>query len=216
MKKVHVFIADDHEVVINGLKSSLDDSCDNNGNQSISVIGCARTAVELLHNASRQDVDVFVIDLGFESTVGDTSIISMMLEKNPNARIIVFTARTSNSTLMDCYSSGAKGCVKKTGHFPNLFDAIFTVAEGNDYFEPGTLEKFGLMNIRNPLRGLDTREKTIFLELAKNPDIEKLAKRLDVSEKTIINIITNRIKPVLGVGRKDFRKLAIKLGLVEE
>ena len=217
MKTVRVYIADDHRVTIAGLQAAFAElSEEYSGEKTIQVVGSGISAADILDNMQRPDVDVFVTDIGYAGTKGDVSIVEMMLERNPSAKIVVYSMRSNINTIKACYAAGAKAHVKKESLLENLFEAIFIAADGDDYFEPGVIEQLARLNIRDPLHALNSRERTIFIELAKNPDIELLAKRLDISEKTILNIITTRIKPALGVSRKDFRRLALSLGVIDD
>lgn len=217
MKKVRIFFADDHQIVIKGLLEIFDEY--NNqpkDDKLIQVIGYASTTEELLKNVSRKNIDVFMIDLGFSGTQGDISIIKMILEINPSARIVVFSMRKNINTIQGCYRAGAKAYVSKNESIQELIKAILAVAQNEDYFVPGVLDQIGLMSVRDPLAALDERDAKLFIRLSQNVDIKAVEQEFGISEKTINNIVTYKIKPVLGVSRKDFRLLALKMGLIED
>ncbi|MCL1125849.1 response regulator [Shewanella surugensis] len=216
MQTVNVYIADDHEIIINGLIELLNKfNTDNHNHKYINVVGRGETAESLMGNIERDDVDVFISDLGFEGTKGKMSIVKSMLEVNALANIIVFSMRENINTIIACYQAGAKAYITKKGSMVRIFDAIFTVADGGTYYAPGVLDKIGLQTLNNPLKGLDERDQQVFIMLAERVEVEAICEELNITEKTISNIITNKIKPVLGVNKKDFRKKAIALGLVE-
>lgn len=216
-KRVSIFCADDHPIVLRGLFDTFDDFNQQNENGlNIIVAGHAATAATLLDNIDRNDVDVYVIDLGFESTRGDLSVIKSILAKQPEAKIVIFSMRKNINTIAGCYHAGAKAYVVKGESVDYLLEAIFTVANGHDYFMPGILEKIGYAKVRNPLSGLDEREARLFVLLAQNTEMSDVEKELGIAEKTINNIISTKIKPVLGVGRQGFRDLAIKMGIIED
>lgn len=216
MKTVRIFFADDHQIVIKGILDIFNEFNQHESDRHIEVVGFCDTSAELLNNVNRNDVDVFIIDLGFASTRGDISIINMILEKNQDAKVIVFSMRKNINTIAGCYRSGAKAYVSKGDNVDELMNAIFTVCDGDDYFVPGILDQIGLMSLRNPLGKLDERDAKLFLMLAQDYDMKDVEEELGISEKTIHNIITNKIKPVLGVSRKNFRALALKMGLIED
>lgn len=217
MKKVRVFFADDHEVVIRGLTEIFEEfNAQHNTELFIDVVGHGTSSKSLLDHAKRTDIDVYITDLGFESTQGNISIIKLILMENPFANIIVYSMRNNVHTIGGCYNAGAKAYVKKSSATQHLIDALFTVANGGDYFEPGILSEIGLRAIRDPLGRLDEREKRLFLMLAQNIDVRAIENDLGISDKTITNLIATKIKPVLGVGRKNFREYALKMGLIED
>ncbi|MCX4030437.1 response regulator transcription factor [Endozoicomonas sp. SM1973] len=213
MKPINVFIADDHEIVRTGLTELLNNYV---GDFSINIVGSASNVDELTKNAKRKNIDIFITDLGFEGTKGDVGIIQKILDINRKAKIVVFSMRNKTPTIIGCYRLGAKGYVSKSADSGLILDAIQTVHSGEKYFMPGVLEKVGLSSLYDPLEKLDDREKTIFLSLAQNIDISDVAQELNISEKTIQNIITQKIKPVLGVSRSGFRDCAIRMGLIDD
>ena len=210
MKKIRVFTADDHHIVGAGLNDLL-------SNYSyIEIVGNSLDMDGLLKNSTRKDIDVYIIDLGFEGTRGDIGVIAKVLSINPKARIVVFTMRGKAPTILGCYRSGALAYVNKSADGDILIEAINSASEGKRYFMPGVLDKIGLSSIDDPLEQLGDREKKIFLLLAQNVDLSEVAKEFNITEKRIYNIITEKIKPVLGVSLKGFRDYAIKLGLIDD
>lgn len=219
MKTINLFFADDHEIVLRGLFEIFDEYNKQHAKErgiKLRVAGYAKKPDELRESITRTDIDVFITDLGFESTRGDIGIIKLMLEKNPAARMVVFSMRSNINTIAGCYRSGVKGYVTKANGVDALIDAIIDVAEGKDYFAPGVLDQIGLMSIRDPLAQLDEREVQIFTRLAEGVEIEDLAHDLGISEKTITNLISTKIKPVIGVSKKGFREAALKMGIIDD
>ncbi len=217
MNTVRVFVADDHRVVIKGICECFEEiQAEGSKNSSIKVVGHATTSNELLDNANREDVDVFVTDLGFESTQGDVTIIEDIIKRRADARIVVFSLRRSVHTITACYRYGAKAYVTKSDDPDQLIQAVFAAAENRDYYVPRILQQIGMMSLRNPFGYLGEREKRLFILLAQNTDISIVERELGISEKTINNLVTNKIKPVLGVTRKDFRSFAIAKGLIDD
>ncbi|MBU6951616.1 response regulator transcription factor [Hahella sp. HN01] len=210
MTKINVFLADDHDIVISGLRDML---CQY---PHIDVVGHASTEADLMENASREDVNVFVVDLGFKGTKGDISLIRRLKERNEHIRVVIFSMRENIHTISGCYTMGAQGYVKKSASLKLVVEAIETVAQGDDYFAPGVLESIGMKAVRDPLRKLDDREKQIFLMFAQGSDMTEVASELNLSEKRINNLITEKIKPVLGVSRTGFRECAIRLGVIDD
>ncbi len=217
MNPIKVFIADDHPVVIDGLQGIFSQYTPKISTESpIEVIGTALNANDLLQNGNDKEVDVFVIDLGFESTKGDISIIEMLIELNASAKIVIYSMRKNINTIAGCYKAGAMAYVNKGDKTSELIRAVNTVARNEDYFVGDTLKSIGLSNIRDPLAGLSYREQKIFTMLAGNIDIGAVEKELGITKKTIENIITMKIKPVLGVSRTGFRDLAMRMNLIDD
>lgn len=216
MKKIGIYFADDHEIVLTGLKEIIYDFNAKSSDINFDIVGFSSTSDELLNNSTNVDVDIFIIDLGFKSTKGDITIINMILKKNKDAKIVVFSMRANINTIIGCYKSGVKGYVSKSSNTTELINAILTVSKGDDYFMPGILDKIGMMSIRNPLASLTEREAKIFLMLSQNINIKDVEKELGISEKTINNLITSKIKPVIGVSKKNFREVALKMGLIDD
>jgi DNA-binding NarL/FixJ family response regulator len=218
MKKIRVFFSDDHDVVIKGLAETIDDyNSSENPERIIEIAGVSKTAEGLLENIIRTDIDVFITDIGYSSLQGDPTIVKLLLQKNPNAKILVFSTFNNPHIKTGSYSFGAYGYIPKRADksLQRVIEALIAISDGKDYFIPEALEEMLKAALRDPLRSLEPREKQLFLMLAHEKPLAEVEKEMGISKKTIDSIITNKIKPVVGGSRKDFPAIARRLGLVE-
>ena len=218
MKKIKVYCADDHKMLIKGMASTFSSfNTDNRYDYEIEMVGFGATADELIKSSENGYIDVFVIDLGFEGTKGDVAIIEKLFSKRPEANIVVYSMRKSVHTIHTCYRRGVKSYVTKNDKLEELINAIIHASKGECYHPKGQLEKLGLFSIQeNPIEKLDKREQEIFMMIAQGADFRFVCNKFDLTERSMMNLITTKIKPVLGVSRTGFRDLAVKLHLIED
>ena len=215
MDCIKVFCADDHGVVLSGLKTNFEDHNRSNNSPYIELVGTANSAKELLANVKREDIDVFITDLGLESTRGGVAIVKLILDIKPFSKIVVFSMKSNIHTIMACYRNGAKGFVSKNQSTNDLIEAIACANNDRRYFKKGITDEIVLAHLDDPFSKLDEKAQKIFMMIAQNEDMETIQNELNITEKTVNNIISAKIKPILGVDRRDIKYLAFQMGLID-
>lgn len=211
-KRLKVFITDDHVSVREGLKAILE-------HNAFIVVGVSETPGDTLERAFRRKPDVLVLDLNMGNTRG-TEMVEMVLEKYPDAKIVVYSMRETMGTITAAYESGAKAYVTKSSDPKILVDAINKVASDEVYFMPGYAEQIALYHTSgkksfDPRRVLSRRELDIFILLAEGKNPAEIAQEFGVTAKSIANrSITIRHK--LGINRNEFTQVAVQYNLVTD
>ena len=125
---IHVFIIDDHKMVIEGMQLLLQHEKD------IKVIGTAISGVEGLELVPKTNVDVILLDINMPGINGiDTC--KELLKINPDLKIIAISMHKESSLIKLMLSSGAKGYVLKNAGQDEVIEAIKTVYEGKMYLD---------------------------------------------------------------------------------
>jgi len=127
MKKIKVVIADDHQIVIDGLKSLLSEE------KNIEVIGEALNGKEVLNILEKQDVDMIVLDIEMPllSGVETTKIIK---EKYPNVKVLILSMYNTEKFVHNIIEIGADGYILKNKGKEELVLAIKYISEGDEFF----------------------------------------------------------------------------------
>lgn len=129
MPKLRVLLADDHPVVLAGIKALLTDE------PGLEIIGEAndgRTAVEM---ALRLRPDVLVIDLSMP-TLNGIEATRHVLAGFPGCKVLVLTVHEDRSYLRTLLEVGAVGYLLKRSAAADLLRAIHAVAAGGIYLDP--------------------------------------------------------------------------------
>jgi DNA-binding NarL/FixJ family response regulator len=126
---LRVFLADDHPVVLAGIKSLL--SCD----PELEMVGEARDGQTALQMALKLKPDVVVLDLSMPGMKG-VDVTQQLLAKRPDCKVLVLTVHEDRSYLRKLMEVGAAGYLLKRSASEDLLRAIHAVAAGGLYLDP--------------------------------------------------------------------------------
>lgn len=124
---IKVLIADDHQVVRDGLKNILLSADDIS---IIAEVANGRDAVSL-YNQLKPDVVVMDISMPIMNGIEATRLIK---ENDPNAKVLVLTMHDNQEYFNQAIRSGAMGFVLKNTDREELIQAVKSVAAGNNFF----------------------------------------------------------------------------------
>lgn len=127
---VSILLADDHEVVRQGLRSILKSKPD------WEICGEAENGREAVSYTAELKPDIVILDVtmpvmsGLEAT---QEIAKLAL----NTRVLIFTMHDSNSLVAAVRKAGAKGCVLKSRASRDLIRAIEALLDGGTFWSSG-------------------------------------------------------------------------------
>ncbi len=179
MKKIKVFIVDDHYMVIEGIKSLLLSDPD------IEFIGHASTAISCLSYLEHNEPDILLLDI----SLPDMSGIELCLEIRkiyPTIRIIGLSTFNQHSFIEKMMENGAMGYVLKNATKQELSLAIKNVFHGQKYlsYEASlTLKETHMASGDAPL--LTRREKEILELISEGMTNPEIADKIFVSVSTV-------------------------------
>jgi two-component system, NarL family, invasion response regulator UvrY len=204
LRLVRVLIVDDHPIIVSGCRALLE------GEPEIEVIEAQDSAAGFTAFFS-QKPDVSVIDINLPGYSG-LELLRRILEREPEARLIIFTMNDDPTVAARAIESGAKGYIAKNDD-PALFvDAIKTVAGGGRYLHPEMARRIAFLRADpspDALSNLSPRELEILRLLAAGRTTGQIADLLNVSYKTIANNCT-QLKQKLGArSAMDLMRIAL-------
>jgi DNA-binding NarL/FixJ family response regulator len=126
---VRVFLADDHPVVLAGIKALL------TADPGIEIIGEARDGHSALRTAVELRPDVLVLDLSMPGLSG-MDVVRQLLTECPDCKVLVLTVHEDRSYVRKLLEFGAVGYVLKRSAAEDLLRAIHAVAAGGIYLDP--------------------------------------------------------------------------------
>jgi DNA-binding NarL/FixJ family response regulator len=205
---IRVAIADDHVLLLEGLREALD------GVPDISVIATATNGRDLVDLVATTLVDVILVDIEMPGMTG----IAALREMNDPPPAIVVTMHIGDEERRRAGAAGATGFVSKSTPLPDLAAAIRAVYAGERLMDPDEL-KATLDRHRQPDLGeggsaLTARERELLQYLASGTtSTQDLADQMFISQKTVKNHLAS-IYDKLGVtDRAQAAVEAIRLGL---
>ncbi|HEU6442605.1 MAG TPA: response regulator transcription factor [Microvirga sp.] len=183
MKKIRVALVDDHPVVLAGIAALLRRA------PEIEVVGEATTGAEGISLARNAAPDLIVIDLSLPDMNG-VDLAKEIASVNPGARLLALTVHEDRAYVQRLLQAGARGYVLKRSAAADLLRAIRAVVEGGIYLDPAVAEK-ALPATDDPAtrgedsRELSPREEAVLKLTARGLANKEIARRLDVSVKTV-------------------------------
>ncbi len=176
MKEIKVLLADDHQIVLDGILSFLEKNAEEKSpaNPSvIKVVGLAHDGEEVLHIMETQPVDVAVLDIGMPVLDG-LETAQRIAVKYPQVKIILLTMEGNAHFILNALEMGIHGYIVKEKSKETLIQAIQQVYNGATYYSPDIIARITNSKIRSSTPpttvNLTIREREILCHLAKNPD----------------------------------------------
>ena len=199
--EITCLIADDHEVVREGLRLSLSRA------PHVRVIGEASDGATAIALAERRRPKVVIMDVRMPGMDG-LEATKALTEKVPSASVLMFTAYGERSMLGRGLEVGAKGYILKEAPHQTLLRAIEKVASGEGYVDPALMPDF-LTPDREEM--LTPREREILQLLADGMSNADVASKLFISQETV----KSHVRHILAKLEADTRTHAVAIALRE-
>lgn len=183
MSKIRVALVDDHQLVRDGIKALLKSTSDI---EVVAEAGDGREAIALM---ARETVDVLVMDIAMSGLNGiDAS--QRIVDKYPDARIIMLSMYDSEEYVVRSMRSGARGYLVKNMAPVELELAIRKVAAGGVYLSPAIGDAMRLQLLRQAPSAesidiLSSRQREILQAIAEGRSTREIADMLSISPKTV-------------------------------
>ena len=123
---VKVLIVDDHQMVIEGLKSLLQNE------ESVIVAGCANTAEKCLQFLKMNSSDIILMDIGLPDMSG-IELCEIIKQKYPLVKIIALSTHNQGTYVRKMMENGADGYLLKNVDKHEILKAIETVCQNKKY-----------------------------------------------------------------------------------
>ena len=200
--EITCLIADDHEVVREGLRLALSRS------PRIRVIGEASDGRSAVTLTERRRPDVVIMDLRMPDMDG-LEATEEILSKTPDTAILIFTAYGERSLMQRGLESGARGYILKETPHETLIRAVEKVAGGDTFVDPALMAEF--IAGRGQMEVLTPREREILQLLADGMSNVDVAAKLFISQETV----KSHVRHILAKLEADTRTQAVAIALRE-
>lgn len=210
MSAKRLLIADDHELIREGLKAHFSTSAD------WEVVGEVSTLAELEQTVVFCMPDVLILDLKMPG--GDTiSAIGRLTKIVPKLRVLVLSAHGDATVVRAVINAGARGFIGKEASAEELEAAIRCVLTGEEFVQfQSQHERLNAYQSDDGFDDLSVREKEVFRLLGQGVKNKEIARRLFLSPKTIDVHRANILKKLDASSTAELVQVAIKRGLIDE
>ncbi len=184
--KLRVVLADDHQVVLAGLRSLIQ------ADAEIEVVGQATNGLAALSLVREMRPDVAVVDLSMPGLNG-IALAKRLREECPSVRVVILTLHDDRAHVNQALQAGVHGYALKRSALENLIQAIRAVSAGGLYLDPAIA---GLVIDRARSRNgaslgnvkvaeLTRREAEVLKRTALGQTNKEIARQLDVGVKSV-------------------------------
>lgn len=189
---VRVVIADDHGVVRDGLTRLLE------AQDGITVLAGAANGREAVRAAHDHEPDVVLMDLEMPEMDGIAATREIRRDL-PRVAVLVLTSFSDRARILGALEAGACGYLLKDVDAQHLVDAVQAAARGESPLDPRAASTVLTARQQPSLaRGLSARERQVLVLLVEGLPNKLIARRLEISEKTVKAHLTSIFR-VIGV-----------------
>lgn len=209
---VNVMIADDHSMIREGLKQLLELEGD------FKVIAEAFDGVDCMEKLETIKPDVLLLDINMPNMNG-LEVLQKMKEKRMKVKVLVLTVHNEVEYLLKAVDIGVNGYLLKDSESSELKKAINMVVSGEDYIQPSMIpvlnaKKLDINNDNVKIEKLTKREMQVLKLLAYGMYNKEVAEKLDISERTVKNHVSNIFKKIEVTDRTQAAVFAIRNNLI--
>ena len=209
-----VLVADDHEIVRQGLKLVLGAEPD------LEVVAEAADGEEAVQRALQNDVDLAILDIGMPRKTG-LQAARELGRRRPELRILILSMYDNEQFLFEALKAGASGYVLKSGADDDIVTACRAAMRGEPFLYPSAMhalirDVISRTGERNEeLELLTPRELEVLKLIAEGHTSKEIATLLVLSVKTVESHRAHILGKLGMRDRVDLTRYAIRRGLIE-
>jgi DNA-binding NarL/FixJ family response regulator len=211
---ISVLLADDHEVVRQGLRVLLSSESD------FQVVGEAAAGLETVALTERLQPNVLLLDLMLPELNG-LEVTRRLSKSAPDTRILILSMHDNEAYVLEAFRNGASGYLLKDAPVGAIIQGIREVAKGRRYLGPSLTDRAIEAYVHkaqatelNPYDTLTSREREVLQLAAEGHSNGEIAKRLFISSRTVETHRANVMRKLDLKSQTDIVRYAIRRGLI--
>jgi two-component system, NarL family, nitrate/nitrite response regulator NarL len=184
---INILIADDHQLIIDGLKSML------TGNNNYCVLGEANNGKEAFEIIASQpdSYQVIISDISMPEADG-IELCRRIKKQYPFIKVLIMSMYSKPIIIKECIEAEADGFLLKNAGREDFFTALHRVTNDGTYFSQEVIPIiYGQMKKENKqaqeMQNITAREKEILKLIVQELTSEEIAQKLFISKKTVDN-----------------------------
>lgn len=206
---IKVLLADDHQSMIDGLRSVLVQEKD------IEIVAEANNGIEVLNRLEKIEVNVVVLDIGMPEMNGHHTLVKIR-EKFDETKVLILSLHKDEKNIRKVLNEGISGYVIKDRGTNEIILAIKEIASGGTYFDKEVTKIMTNLfkndkrkSAQKKIKFSDSEEKVLKL-LALNMSSKEIGKKLNISHNTV-ETHKKHAASKLGIKIAELKAYAIKL-----
>ena len=219
---ITVFVVDDHDVVLKGLRFYL------SAHPEIALVGEARDAESAVEGVSEHVPDVVLMDLvlplrpGTEPTdQGGVQATRRIREISPHTQVVVLTSFARDELILSAIKAGALSYLLKDADGETVLNAIHAASRGEATLHPRIAQRLmaevtAPTQRRDPAAGLTEREMEVLRLIAQGRSNAEIGAELVITERTVKAHVSNLLGKLHLSDRTQAAVYAWREGLMGE
>jgi len=208
-----VLIADDQTLFRTGLARLLDED------PRVEVVGQAVDGADVVKRAAALHPDVILMDLKMPNLDG-TEATRRIVAEHPEIKVLILSTFDADSYVLQALRAGASGYVLKDSQPDAIVSSILAVVNGERVMANAVANRVldmltGATSPKQFYDGLTAREVEILKLLAAGQANKQIARRLNISEKTVRNHVSHMYEKLQIYDRSQAVLYAVRKGLIE-
>jgi DNA-binding NarL/FixJ family response regulator len=203
-RKIRVLCVDDHPVVRDGITAII------NLQPDMMLAGAAATGGEALERFLELRPDVTLVDLQLPDMTG-FDLIKRIIDKSPNARIVVLSSHEGDVDIQHALEAGAQGYVAKGIVRDELLEIIRSVHAGKRRLPAAVAQKLAEHMADEPI---SPRELGVLSLMAAGKRNKEIAGALLIAEDTVKMHVRNILSKLQVNDRTEAVTIALRRGII--
>jgi DNA-binding NarL/FixJ family response regulator len=213
--KTRILVADDHPIVLRGLRMVLDAQPD------LEVVAEATDGDQAVERALSEDVHLAILDISMPRMTG-LQAAREITRRKPGMRVLMLSMHDNEQYLFEAIRAGASGYVLKSAVDRDLVEACRAAMRGEPFLYPGGVRALMREYLERARAGeavngevLTPREEEIVKLIAEAHTNDEIAELLVISKKTVERHRANILEKLGMRDRVELTRYAIRRGLVQ-
>lgn len=178
MRKISVYIVDDHQMLIDGIQALL------HNEPNIEVIGSNALPNVAMEEIKKLKPQLVLTDMQMPGISG-AALIQTILKEQPSIKFLALTMAGDKHSILEMINAGASGYVLKNTGKAELVLAINTVVGGGKYFSTDVVTALAQAEKQSNTISLTAREIEIVKLIAAQNTNAQIGEILFISETTV-------------------------------
>lgn len=211
-KRIDIIIADDHQIFLEGIVALISDI------EDINIVGTGLDGYDVLSLLKNHDVDIVIMDINMPKMDG-VELNGILKKEYPEIKTLVLSTYSYPDKISRFIKNRANGYLLKNTTKTELLDAIYSLANDNNYFSSEVKEKymnsiFNLNNSSEITTELSEREKEVIKLITQEYTTQEIAEKLFISLHTVNTHRKNLFSKLHVKNIAGLVKYAIKNGMI--
>ncbi len=211
---INILIADDHQLVVDGIKSML---ASEPQYKVVAEANDGQQAWDMISSSTAGQYQLLVTDISMPLLTG-VELCKLVKHKYPEIKVLILSMYNNVSVVKEAIAAEADGYILKNTGKAEFLTALYRISDGGTYFTQDILpiiynqyqkEK----KQEEQLANLSQREKEILVLIVKEHTSEEIADKLFISKKTVDNHRAHILEKTRCRSTIGLVKYAIKNGI---